>query len=146
MEFKNYVGTKALKATPMTKGEYNKYRGWEMPSNEVAEEPGYFVEYQDGGKSNDSRHEGYVSWSPKDVFEKSYKENETFLQRLKIEEKELGEKIVALNNALSKDDFSGKVGYTQFELLNIQHSAMLAYRRVLNIRINDLNVQVTPKS
>lgn len=75
MEFKNYVGTKALKATPMTKGEYNKYRGWEMPSNEVAEESGYFVEYQDGGKSNDSRHEGYVSWSPKDVFEKSYKEN-----------------------------------------------------------------------
>lgn len=25
-----YVGTKIIKAEPMTRGEYNQYRGWQM--------------------------------------------------------------------------------------------------------------------
>ena len=33
--------------------------------------------YVDGGRGNDSRHAGYISWSPKDVFERSYKEVKT---------------------------------------------------------------------
>ncbi|MFP3675023.1 DUF2829 domain-containing protein, partial [Bacillus sp. SIMBA_031] len=35
-------------------------------------EPGYLVEYLDGGKPNIEGHQGYVSWSPADVFERSY--------------------------------------------------------------------------
>jgi hypothetical protein len=59
------------------------------------------------------------------------------------EEKELGEKIVGLNKGLSSDGFAVKVGLTQFELLNLQHGAMITYRRVLIMRINDLeNSQV----
>ena len=57
----------------MTRGEYNAYRGWEIPPNEDPNEPGYLVEYCDGGKPNDARHEGYISWSPADVFERSYR-------------------------------------------------------------------------
>lgn len=70
---KKYVGTKELKATPMNKEEYCQYRQWEVPSNENPKEEGYLVEYLDGGKPNDERHLGYISWSPKDVFEKAYK-------------------------------------------------------------------------
>ena len=59
----------------MTKEEYCDYRGWEVPENEDPSESGYFVEYMDGGKPNHSDHVGYVSWSPKDVFEQAYKAN-----------------------------------------------------------------------
>ena len=70
---KKYVGTKELKAIPMNKEEYCQYRQWEVPLNENPKEEGYLVEYLDGGKPNDERHLGYISWSPKDVFEKAYK-------------------------------------------------------------------------
>ena len=70
---KKYVGTKKLKAIPMNKEEYYQYRQWEVPLNENPKEEGYLVEYLDGGKPNDERHLGYISWSPKDVFEKTYK-------------------------------------------------------------------------
>jgi|LSQX01.2.fsa_nt_gb hypothetical protein len=70
---KEYIGTKRVLAKPMARGEYNRYRGWEIPSNEDGSEPGYLVEYKDGGKPNDPRHDGYISWSPKDVFEKYYR-------------------------------------------------------------------------
>jgi hypothetical protein len=65
---------------------------------------------------------------------------ETFLERLINEEKELGEKIVLLNKGLQSDGFAGKVGNYQFELLFLQHTIMGAYRQVLIMRINDLNM------
>lgn len=69
---KQYTGTKTLQAKPMTRGEYNEYRGWDIPENEDPYENGYLVEYADGGKPNDDRHKGYISWSPKDVFDGTY--------------------------------------------------------------------------
>jgi hypothetical protein len=65
-----------------------------------------------------------------------------FLERLVNEEMELGKKIVGLNKGLQSDGFAEKVGNYQFELLNLQHGAMITYRRILNMRIKDL----TPKS
>lgn len=62
-----YIGTKTVNAEPITLGEYNKLRGWEIPSNEVQDEQGYLVEYTDGGKPNHPDFKGYISWSPKDV-------------------------------------------------------------------------------
>lgn len=67
-----YVGTKYLSAKPMTRGEYNDYRGWELPVGEQASDEGYLVEYEIGGAANDSRHANYISWSPRDVFESTY--------------------------------------------------------------------------
>jgi len=69
----SYVGTKTLKAKPMTRGEYNAYRGWKTPHDEDPAEAGYLVEYTDGGKPNHHDHAGYISWSPKDVFEYTYR-------------------------------------------------------------------------
>ena len=56
----------------MTRGEYNIFRGWELPANEDGADEGYLVEYTDGGKANTTAYAGYVSWSPKDVFERVY--------------------------------------------------------------------------
>jgi hypothetical protein len=67
-----YEGTKRLRATPMDKANYCALRGWTVPADEDPREPGYTVEYQDGGKPNVAGFDGYVSWSPADVFERSY--------------------------------------------------------------------------
>ena len=71
---KRYVGTKVVDAKPMSRKAYNEYRGWALPENENGEDEGYLVEYMDGGQSNHLLHKGYISWSPKDVFERAYKE------------------------------------------------------------------------
>jgi len=71
---KRYIGTKTISATPMNRGEYNAYRDWVLPTNEDGGDEGYLVEYLDGGKPNDDRHAGYISWSPKAQFEAAYRE------------------------------------------------------------------------
>ena len=59
----DYIGTKELQAIPMTRGEYNTIRGWDMPADEDPDDGGYVVRYQDG----------YVSWSPEYQFDSSYR-------------------------------------------------------------------------
>jgi hypothetical protein len=69
---KQYIGTKIINATPMTRAQYNSFRGWELPADENGEDEGYLVEYTDGGTPNTAEYAGYVSWSPKEQFEKAY--------------------------------------------------------------------------
>lgn len=68
-----HIGTKVVEALPMTRLEYNQYRGWKMPANENGSDKGFLVEYMDGGESNHENHIGYISWSPITVFNNSYK-------------------------------------------------------------------------
>ena len=68
-----YIGTKMIRATPMTRADYNTLRGWELPANERGEDDGYLVEYLDGGQANQAGFDGYVSWSPRDVFDRAYR-------------------------------------------------------------------------
>ena len=56
-----YVRCHIVKAEPMTRGAYNKYRGWEIPNNENPADEGYHVVYPDG----------YDSWCPTVQFEKA---------------------------------------------------------------------------
>jgi hypothetical protein len=72
---KRYTCHKEVLARPMNRGAYNALRGWEMPANESPEDEGFLVEYLDGGPGNHPDFAGYISWSPKTVFERSYKEN-----------------------------------------------------------------------
>jgi len=69
-----YIGTKLVNAKSMNRQEYNDFRGWELPSDENGADEGYLVEYVDGGQANTNIYKGYVSWSPKDVFERAYRE------------------------------------------------------------------------
>ena len=73
MHLELYIGTKAVKAALMTRGEYNALRGWEVPADENPADAGYLVEYTDGGRTNVPGFRGYVSWSPRDVFERAYR-------------------------------------------------------------------------
>lgn len=57
-----YIGTKLIEAEPMSLGDYNKFKGWTIPANENPKKEGYKVKYSDD----------YISWSPKEVFEKAY--------------------------------------------------------------------------
>ncbi|WP_103035314.1 DUF2829 domain-containing protein [Castellaniella caeni] len=68
-----FIGSKAINAKPMTRQEYNDFRGWALPADENGADEGYLVEYVDGGKANTPHYSGYVSWSPRDVFERAYK-------------------------------------------------------------------------
>jgi hypothetical protein len=56
-----YLGVKVVEAAPMTRGEYNSYRGWTLPVNENPEDPGFLVVYPDG----------YKSWCPRKQFEEA---------------------------------------------------------------------------
>ena len=67
------IGTKLIRAEPMTRAQYNTFRGWPLPPDECGEDNGYLVEYLDGGKANVPTHKGYVSWSPQDVFDAAYR-------------------------------------------------------------------------
>jgi hypothetical protein len=69
-----HIGLKSVKATPMSRGDYNKYRGWQLPSDERYDDEGYLVEYEPrpGEESNVQGHKGYVSWTPKQVFNDAY--------------------------------------------------------------------------
>ena len=58
-EYKKYIRCHIVKATPMTRGDYNKYRGWAIPANENPNDEGYHIVYPDG----------YESWCPKAQFE-----------------------------------------------------------------------------
>jgi hypothetical protein len=87
-----YIGTKQLKATPMTLGDYNNMRGWvDKDGDQLA--PGYLVEYQDGGKPNLPGYDGYVSWSPQDVFERSYRPLHGLSFGMALEAMKAGKKV-----------------------------------------------------
>lgn len=83
---KTYIGTKKILAQPMTRAAYNEYRGWELPANENGDDEGYLVEYTDSPSGNDSRHAGYISWSPKDVFDRAYSATDDIPNKLTIDD------------------------------------------------------------
>lgn len=130
-----FIGTKSVLATTMTRGEYNNYRGWQIPENEDPNEQGYLIEYQDGGKPNDERHAGYISWSPRDVFERSYHQVQTFQDRVRFEQRELSEKLDALENMLDKGQ-PEFIDDENWALLQDQRKHMDAYNDTLVQRIN----------
>jgi hypothetical protein len=72
-DMKHYIGTKRVNAKPMTRGEYNNFRGWALPEDENPSDEGYLVEYIDGGLANTLTYNGYVSWSPSEVFDNAYR-------------------------------------------------------------------------
>lgn len=57
-----YIGADQVLAEYMTRGDYNKYRGWKVPVDENPADEGYLVKHS----------EGYISWIAKDEFEKIY--------------------------------------------------------------------------
>lgn len=90
---KRYIGVKEIKATPMKRGAYNTYRGWECPADENPDDDGFLVEYIDGGQANHPDHAGYISWSPADVFERAYRRVDGLTFGQAIEAMKAGKKV-----------------------------------------------------
>ena len=80
---KRYIGTKIIKARPMTRGDYNDYRGGQIPADEDPLDEGYLMEYENG----------HVQWLPKEMFETDYKECNAMTFGFAIEAMKKGKKV-----------------------------------------------------
>lgn len=80
---KRYIGTKIIHAEPMMKGDYDIHRGYASPEDNISADEGYIVKYPDG----------YISWSPKAVFEEAYRECDNMTFGLAIEALKKGFKV-----------------------------------------------------
>jgi hypothetical protein len=155
IEQKVYTGVKRIFATPMNRKEYIDYRGWELPANENGADDGYLVEYEQSQTSinvNHPKHKGYISWSPKDVFEESYINTNVFLdngkpfdeyephqQRVINELKDLTKKTFDLGSFLQTDFFKQNVDIHEQTRLKQQLIVMQTYESLLIDRINNFN-------
>lgn len=90
---KTYIGTKVISAIAMTRLAYNELRDWTLPADENGDDEGYLVEYKDGGTPNHPNYEGYISWSPKEQFEKAYRVTDGMSFGLAIEAVKFGHKV-----------------------------------------------------
>ena len=129
-QMQQYTGTKTIMAVPMSRGEYNVLRGWEMPADENPADPGYLVQYENDSKANVEGFDGYISWSPRKPFEEAYRASGTYDQRLLIEMEELAKKIFKLDEYVRNMDPDRE----DFYLLNIKLGVMQSYYAVLKAR------------
>lgn len=93
---KKYVGTKQIEARPMTRGEYNIYRGWQIPADEDPNDKGYLVKHSDG----------YESWSPEKQFDEAYRPCDNMTFGIAIEMIKRGFKV-------ARKGWNGKKQYIQ---------------------------------
>lgn len=145
---KQYIGTKIVKAEPMTRGDYNNYRGWQIPADEDPMDEGYLMEYENG----------HEQWLPKEMFETDYIEYDKnklpataagmistdYKERFKAEYAQLVIRYEGLKGMLKKWDD----GTLEFEptcprsIYNMQIKAMSEYIVVLEARAAIENVDL----
>lgn len=114
-----FIGTKIIEAEPAYRvdGKMVQPTTWPVPAGAQAEE-GYAVRYPDG----------YMSWSPKDVFEEAYRRTDNLTFGLAIEAAKKGKRIarkgwngkgqyVELAKAISYESPTGAV-------VNAEHDAI----------------------
>lgn len=137
---KQYTGTKVVNAEPMTRQEYNDLRGWQVPDDENPSDDGFLIEDLDGSAPNTATHTGYVSWTPKDMFEKTYLPSEHPIDRMAIENLQLLDRLKALDSLLEKPQ-PKFISDKQWDLLQSQRAYMKGYFKVLDDRIEDMAAQ-----
>lgn len=117
----SFIGTKMINAQPMTRLAYNNLRGWVLPGDENGDDAGFLVEYLDGGNANVPGFDGYVSWSPRDVFERSYRPCDGMTFGLAIEALKAGLRVV-------RSGWNGKGMWLEY--IEPQHAVDLPYVRM----------------
>ena len=80
---KKYIRCHLVEAMPMTRGAYNKKRGWTVPKDENPKDKGYLMKYPDG----------YVSWCPKAQFEDVGRQIDNMTFGMAIEAMKQGKKV-----------------------------------------------------
>lgn len=133
-EMKTYIGTKTIRAYKINRKEYNTLRGQEVPKDENPTDEGYLTEYKNNSKHNVEGFEGYISWSPKELFEEEYKLAETWEDRVKIELEELEKKPENLDTFINKLNNPNKEDRSYLLLLE-QRKFMSRYVQILKERL-----------
>ena len=126
---KAYRASYSVRAIPMTRVEYNDFRGWLVPHQENPQDKGFLVVREDQPSNVDGIN-GYVSWLPEDVFNDTYKVTNTYVDRLIIEHDELEERVGKLKDYLPNADEPTR------EVLLRQVRAMEEYLSILKERIS----------
>lgn len=132
-----YISTYIVKAAPMTRGEYNKYRGWKLPSDESPDDAGYLVTHVEAGSE---------SWIAKELFETNTYEVEPLEEFLPHQRRMLGERahlkgtLRKLENAIKKPAFL-TMPHADRQLLISQARAMTQYLNKLDKRIESFLVE-----
>lgn len=143
-----YIGVKLVEAKPMTRGDYNKYRGWKVPADENPNDEGYLVKHSDN----------YESLIAKDEFEKIYNVvgvrplNDTALlmvsidykDRFKAEYIQLKTRLESLKVMLHNWD-NDKLSFIPTcprSIYNLQVEYMTKYLAVLEARATIENIEL----
>jgi hypothetical protein len=140
-----YKCHKQVHAIPLTRGVYNKVRGWDIPENEDPDDDGYLVVYNRGTADE------YVSWSPKHVFDDGYSFNDSeldsgsteppFIQRMRAEYSELVERGDNLSGFTNSQKFF-ELDMDMRQAMCEQLHAMTKYRNALKHRFSLLGIEV----
>lgn len=141
-KLKKYIGTKEVMAAPMDEATAVA-KGFARKNEDNHEwRSGYHVQYTNPDGST------YDSWSPKDVFEKSYLVAEDFKDRLIIEANELKVRFQKLKDFMNKKGFNEiaeKFGPKQAALMLSQYHGMDLYYSALICRIELLELESKDK-
>lgn len=111
-----YIGVKIIKAEPAVRiGSINYLMTEAMPRSAEKREEGYRVTYPDG----------YVSWSPKDVFEEAYRRitDMTFGLAIEAMKKGLKAQRKGWNGKGQYIELASRISYenTKHEVINAMH-------------------------
>ena len=107
-----FIRMHQVEAEPMTRGEYNKKRGWELPANENPNDEGYIVSYPDG----------YVSWCPKAQFEEAARPCDGMTFGMAVEAMQRGKKVC-------RKGWNGKGMYVKYKMCEVGDSEHSAYHQ-----------------
>lgn len=148
---KKYLGVKIVDAEPAWKGYLFPQNGCDQ-SEQIIPKLTYLndnvsTEWKDGYKV--VYEDGYISWSPKDVFESSYKEMLEFVDsdgiyqphqdRVILETRELQDKVTKLNIFIDTNTTFATLDLDEQNRLRKQLQAMIYYLTILVERINNFN-------
>ena len=139
---KKYICTKEVMAAPMDEATAVA-KGFARKNEDNHEwRPGYHVQYTNPDGST------YDSWSPKEVFEKSYQVADDFMDRLIIEANELKVRFKKLNDFMCNgfNEIAEKCGSKQAALMLSQYHGMELYLYALKYRIELLKLESKGKN
>ena len=126
---KKYIGTKTVKAMPMTKRESEIVLNRKLADSKD-DEDGYLVQYPDD----------HMSWMPKETFEQAYKIADTYLDRMRIEYADVKERVLKLHTFLMSEEFRALPKEKQAKL-KVQCGAMSTYVEILGQRIDEAKME-----
>lgn len=134
-----YIGSRLVKATPMTQQAFSTYTSGEHPAYESPDTEGFLLE-DPKGSSNHPDHSGQISWMHGSHFRSEFKSialpdsAPDYLQRLAGELVLLQQKLTDLQIFFKSDKFL-KLQFTARDLLQEQARVMSRYITILEERL-----------